>query len=84
MRFDCTAIIHLREPATGDLDGVLGPVLRPVAGVGAVSFESTDGLVTVRFDRNETSLAELVRTLEDAGCSVSGVAQRATTRPSEN
>ena len=71
-----TAIIHLRPDAAPRKDGVLARILKVIRGVHQVTYEPTDALITVRFDDRLTNLAELVRTIEDAGSSVSGVAQR--------
>jgi hypothetical protein len=75
-----TAIIHLREPDPVREQGVLARMLRLVRGVKDASYEPLDALITVRFDDHVTSLADLVRTIEDAGSPVSSVAQRPVER----
>lgn len=55
---------------------MIAPTLRLLRGVVDFEFVPTESLITVRFDRNETGLAEIVRMIEDAGSSVSSVAQR--------
>ena len=70
-----TAIIHLREPVRRR-GGELPPKLRLVRGVRDVTYEPRDSLITVRFDDAWTSLADLVRTIEDEGSEVRSVAQR--------
>ena len=75
VRATYTAIIHLR-------DGALPPQrsLRDARGVWDVRFEPDGSMLTVHFDNHQTSLADLVRTIEDAGSSVAGVSQRPTFR----
>ncbi|MHC5026351.1 MAG: heavy-metal-associated domain-containing protein [Planctomycetota bacterium] len=82
MNSTCTAIIHLRDSdSPQDVDqqrgrSVIESVLPVISGVKDVSYEPRDRFITVRFDAGLTSLAELVRAIEDAGSPVSGVAQR--------
>jgi copper chaperone CopZ len=71
-----TAIIHLRQPPRPRRWSALAPALRLVRGVERVTFEPADCLITVRFDDSVTSLADLVRQIEDRGSAVSSVAQR--------
>lgn len=76
MRSLYTAIIHLRNPSISSVRSMVEPALRLVRGVHEVSYEPAEQLITVRFDRELTGLAELVRLVEDIGSSVTGVAQR--------
>jgi hypothetical protein len=55
---------------------MLQRLLRPLRGVRDVQLRPADSMVTVRFDRGLTGLAEIVRTIEDGGSIVSSVAQR--------
>ena len=71
-----TAILQLRKPDPSLARGVLQRLLRPLRGIRDVQFKPADSLVTVRFDRGLTGLAEIVRTIEDGGSIVSSVAQR--------
>ena len=71
-----TAILQLREADPSLARGVLQRLFRPLRGVADVEFKPADALVTVRFDRELTGLAEIVRTIEDGGSIVSSVAQR--------
>ena len=88
MNSNCTAIIHLRDsaaPRASDPQrgrSVIESLLRLITGVEDVSYEPRDRFVTVSFDAALTSLAELVRAIEDAGSPVSGVAQRPSLRVS--
>lgn len=76
MRCVYTAILQLREAGPVLARDMLEKLLRPLRGVREVGFEPADSLVTVRFDRDLTGLAEIVRTIEDGGSIVSSVAQR--------
>jgi len=76
MRCVHTAILQLREAGPVLARDMFEKILRPLRGVGEVGFEPADSLVTVRFDRDLTGLAEIVRTIEDGGSIVSSVAQR--------
>ena len=76
MKSNYTAIIHLRDSAMPPGRSMLESLLRVISGVEEVSFEPRDRFITVSFDDAVTSLAELVRAVEDAGSPVSGVAQR--------
>lgn len=44
-------------------------------GVREASFDPAAGMLTVRFDRSLTSVADVVRWFEDRGLRISGVAQ---------
>jgi copper chaperone CopZ len=71
-----TAIVHLRDgQALPGGDAVLA-VLRPLRGVAGVDVCPAESLVAIRFDHDLIGLAEIVRTLEDDGTAVAGVAQR--------
>ncbi len=76
MRTDFTAIIHLREPARPGLRALLESTLRLIRGIDQFQIEPAESLITVQFDGEQTGLAEIVRLIEDAGTSVSSVAQR--------
>ena len=76
MKSNYTAIIHLRDASRPPGRSMLESLLRVISGVEEVSFEPRDRFITVSFDDEVTSLAELVRAVEDAGSPVSGVAQR--------
>lgn len=76
MRSLYSAIIHLREPAGHDAGQTIELTLRAIRGVNEVQHDPVESLITVRFDREQTGLAEIVRVVEDLGSSVSGVAQR--------
>jgi copper chaperone CopZ len=71
-----TAIIHLRDPALPRAEAVVAPMLRVIRGIDEVSFEPDDSLITVEYDGEQTSLAEIVRVIEDCGPVVTSVAQR--------
>jgi hypothetical protein len=71
-----TAILQLREPGPSLARGRLPLLFRPHRGVGEIEFRPDDSLVTVCFDGQLTDLAEIVRTIEDAGSVVASVAQR--------
>ena len=76
MRCVYTAILQLREAGPVLARDMFEKILGPLRGVREVGFEPADSLVTVRFDRDLTGLAEIVRTIEDGGSIVSSVAQR--------
>lgn len=71
-----TAIIQLRDAEAVRERGVLSRMLHGVRGVTEAQYEPIDALITVRFDDHLTSLADLVRTIEDTGTTVASVAQR--------
>ena len=75
MDWQFTAIIHLRS---GDAVSptLVDSVRRSVRGVGEINYEPKEALITVRYDQELTGLADIVRSIEDCGSSVSGVAQR--------
>ena len=77
MRSLSTAIIYLREPARPGVHVLLSSMLLLMRGVRQVEYVPAESLITVDFDHGETGLAEIVRTIEDAGPAVSSVAQRA-------
>ena len=72
----CTAVIHLRCRPTALEVASLERMLRRVRGIDTLSVEPAEVMVTVRFDRDVTGLADIVRIIEDGGCPVIGVAQR--------
>lgn len=76
MRLVYTALIHLRDPLRPIDRSGMEPLLRVTHGVEAVTFGPTEPLITVRFDRDQVGVADLVRLIEDCGSRVSGVAQR--------
>jgi len=76
MRSLYTAIIHLREPPFPGAGALIEPMLRVIRGIDEVNFEPAESLITLRFDRDQMGLAEIVRMIEDCGPTVSGVAQR--------
>lgn len=51
-------------------------MLRVVRGIDEFSYEPHDSLITVQYDCDKTSLAEIVRMIEDCGPVVASVAQR--------
>ncbi len=69
-----TAIIHLRAPAFAGAD--VEPLVREMRGIHHVEFDASESLLAVDFDTTQTSIAAIVRTVEDSGLAVSGVAQR--------
>jgi hypothetical protein len=71
-----TAILHLRSPLGIDGDESMLAGLRALRGVVEIDLEPKDALVAVRFDRSQTGLADIVRSVEDAGRPVAGVAER--------
>ena len=71
-----TAILHLRDIASTGADAMLESTLRGLPGVKDVRVEARELLVTVQFDHRSTGLADIVRSVEDAGPVVSAVAQR--------
>ena len=60
--------------ADGAEDGVRPRLLR-LAGVESIQVDRVAGSLLVWFNRSQVSLADIVRTLEDAGIAVLGVAQ---------
>jgi copper chaperone CopZ len=76
MRCPYTAILQLRELDPSLARGVLPLLFRVHRGVWDVEVSPDDALVTVCFDGQLTGVAEIVRTLEDAGSVVASVAQR--------
>ena len=75
-----TAILHLRSPAA-HLADALHHALGAVPGVRHVTLDLREALVAVQFDAELTGVADLVRSAEDAGSIVSGVAQRPSEPP---
>lgn len=75
-----TAVIHLRRPLPIGARHAIEPLLRVAPGVEHVTIETGEPLIAVRFDRDQTGLADLVRLIEDFGSRVTGVAQRRTRR----
>ena len=72
-----TAIIHLRDSQViRNARTLFEPMLRVVRGIERVQFDRSESLLTVDFDSDQTSLAEIVRVVEDCGTPVAGVAQR--------
>lgn len=71
-----TAIIQLRDPTLAHAQAIFGPMLRVIRGIDDVSFDRDDSLITVEYDSDQTSLAEIVRVIEDCGPVVASVAQR--------
>lgn len=80
MRRNHTAIIHLRDPKMmPNARAIFEPMLRVVRGVHQVQFDPKDSLVKVHFNSEITSLAEIVRVIEDLGPQVESIAQRPST-----
>ena len=71
-----TAIVHLHEAGPRVERRHLEALLRPVPGVYGVECCPDDSLVAIKFDTELTGLAEIVRSIEDDGTIVTGVAQR--------
>lgn len=71
-----TAIIHFRPSDDQSYPKSLQPTLQLVPGVDEVLYEPGDRSITVNFDSKRTGLSDLVRTIEEMGVPVSGVAQR--------
>ena len=71
-----TAILLLGDSAGDEPGGPFEAGLRPVPGVRDVTIETADGLVAINYDEQHVSLADLVRTVEDLGVTVSSVARR--------
>lgn len=76
MQSKLTAIIQLRDVTLMRADAIVGPMLRVIRGIDEVSFEPDESIITVDFDSEQTSLAEIVRVIEDCGPVVASVAQR--------
>lgn len=76
MRVEYVGIVHLREPARGAVRAALEPALTVMRGVAAVRIADEEPLITIEFDSGQIGLAQIVRTIEDNGAAVSGVAQR--------
>ena len=51
-------------------------MLRVIRGIDEVTFEPDDSVITVGYDSDQTTLAEIVRVIEDCGPVVASVAQR--------
>jgi copper chaperone CopZ len=71
-----TAVIYLREPIHPGVRAIIAPTLLLLRGVVDYEFVPAESLITVRFDRHKTGVAEIVRMIEDAGSAVTSVAQR--------
>ena len=76
MRQSSTAIIHLREPTAPLVRRAIRRMIKAARGVSRIEFRARDAVLAVRFDHDQTALAEIVRIIEDTGTSVVGVAQR--------
>ncbi|MHC5002932.1 MAG: hypothetical protein ACYTJ0_07395 [Planctomycetota bacterium] len=79
MRASHTAILHMHAPITPFDWASIELSLCGQAGVADVLCEPGDNVVVVHFDEVRTSLAQLVRQVEDGGLRVAGVAQRPRT-----
>ena len=71
-----TAIIHMRDPAMGQTWLSLEPLLRVLPGIHRVHIVPVESLAAIDFDGSLTSLAEIVRVIEDCEFAVVSVAQR--------
>ena len=71
-----TAILHLHRSGRPPEREALQVVLGPLQGVREVEVEAREQVVMVRFDEELTGLADIVRSIEDEGSTVSSVAQR--------
>lgn len=76
-----TAIIHVLPPAHYQSISPLEPTLQGVPGVDDVQLSPDHCSVTVNFDGDQTGLSDLVRTIEELGMAVSGIAQRRCPSP---
>ena len=72
-----TAILHLDNPPGATVGAALARTHKNLSGVRRIEVQLRDAFIAVRFDQERTGLAEIVRAFEDAGSSVSSVAQRA-------
>ena len=71
-----TAIIYVRDPIAPLVRGVVMPMLQLARGVNDVDFEPKESRLTLVFESETTTLAELVRVIEDFGTTVTSVTQR--------
>ena len=76
MQSKLTAIIQLRHSETSRAEAIVGPMMRVIRGIDEIVIEHDDALITVDYDSEQTSLAEIVRVIEDCGPVVASVAQR--------